>query len=95
MRIELNHWFIHKNELGISLPRYYVGILICPNNNIELKVMNYDGRVIILNFNCLEDAIYFTENYINKCAVFDKIKDIYDNVYNDNFDMYKPKRSYK
>lgn len=63
-RISLNHWYLHGNELSISLMRFHVKINILKESQnlyFQLTIMDEDYKESIINFNSIEDAISFTE----------------------------------
>ncbi len=81
-RINLDHWFVNDNELGISLMKFYVNIkMINEDNDIYYiaRVINSETEIkeISFKFLSLEDAITFTENIVSKCFTFDEVRDKY------------------
>ena len=78
--MDLNHWFIEKNELDISLMRYYVKVkpLVYEDDlSYQLEVYYDSKRDLVLNFSSLEDGVAFTEDTINKCSSTKEIFDEY------------------
>ena len=87
IRLELNHWFINNNSISISLMRYFVEINIDYNDvNLFYRLIIRDSNKneLVFNFYSLEDAIWFTENVINKCESFKEIINEYENEFNNN-----------
>ena len=87
IRLELNHWFINNNSISISLMRYFVEISIDYNDvNLFYRLIIHDSNKneLVFNFYSLEDAIWFTENVINKCESFKEIINEYENEFNKN-----------
>jgi hypothetical protein len=85
--IELNHWFVKKDELSISLMRHHVSIRILrsgKNNVYQLKVIDSNREELIFNFYTLEDAISFTEDVISKCYDNKEIVNNYISMFNNN-----------
>ena len=84
MRMELNHWFISKNSLSISLMNFYANIEIIMDNNwptYKVTVTDSNRDEIGLYFKTLEKAICFTENVVNKCTTLDEIVNSYKKEY--------------
>ena len=87
IRLELNHWFINNNSISISLMRYFVEINIDYNDvNLFYRLIIHDSNKneLVFNFYSLEDAIWFTENVINKCKSFKEIINEYESEFNNN-----------
>ena len=87
IRLELNHWFINNNSISISLMRYFVEISIDYNDvNLFYRLIIRDSNKneLVFNFYSLEDAIWFTENVINKCESFKEIINEYESEFNNN-----------
>ncbi len=91
-RINLDHWFIKENSLSISLMRYYV--IICPiayNSTLSyvLNVMDDENNKTFY-FDNLDDAVYFTEEIINKSNSIQEMINEY-NTYLENPKTYRKK----
>ena len=87
IRLELNHWFINNNSISISLMRYFVEISIDYNDvNLFYRLIIRDSNKneLVFNYYSLEDAIWFTENVINKCESFKEIINEYESEFNNN-----------
>ena len=83
-KIELNHWFVGDNELGISLMRYFVKVSICKNDNFiyyPLEVYQDSKSILRFNFYSIGDAISFTENEIKKSETKEEILKNYEEKY--------------
>ncbi len=83
-QIKLNHWYIHKNNLSISLMRFHVFIqILCMEENIHylLQINDGQGEKIVLSFPTLEEAISFTENEIVLAPSLVEIKKIYEETF--------------
>ena len=68
-RVVSDHWYVTGNRLSISYPRYYVDIKPVAKGeevSYKLKVCGDVGDEVYLMFNNLEDAFYFSENFIAK-----------------------------
>ena len=86
--IKNEHWFIHNNELAISLMHFYAEISMVNGNNViyfVLKVVNTnkDAKELSFMFLTLEEAIVFTEEVVSNCWTFDDIINSF-NFYQDN-----------
>lgn len=76
-RIELNHWFINNNRLSIGLMRYHVSIERLESDCYIVEVIDSLRNVLTLSFISLEEAINFTESYINYAQSFEEINQFY------------------
>lgn len=68
--LDLNHWFIEKNEMSISLVKFYVKITILHDNQnvyYQLYIKGDYDKELLFNFYTIEDAIRFTEQVVSKC----------------------------
>ena len=78
MNIKRDNWFVKEDELLISLMHFHVRIrqIIKEEENIiywQAAVTNSDMDVLYMGFVSLEEAIYFTENYISKAWDFEDL----------------------
>ena len=93
--IKLDHWYLHGNELAISLMRYYVSIKLINDDGNNIFILRVTTgmaeKEVPLMFDSLEDAIVFTEDVINKCATIDEIKQVYYDTLYDKEKVYKKK----
>ena len=79
-RISLDHFFVDKNNIAISLWNFSVNISIKNNSNgiyCEERVKDSELNELVFNFCNLEDAIMFTER-INKCFIKEEVIKIYE-----------------
>ena len=94
--IKNDHWFIHENELAISLMRFYVSIKLIDDdgkNVFLLRVSKGNAeKEISLKFDSLEDAIVFAEDVVDRCFTFDIIKEIYYDTLYDKKKVYRKVR---
>ena len=76
--IKLNNWNVKGNEMSISLLHFYVNISLQKGDDIyfKLSIKDSNNKRLVLNFNTLEETIFFTENIINNCMNIDEITSI-------------------
>jgi hypothetical protein len=82
--LELNHWYIKDHDMVISLIRFCIKITICFNENYlfyRLTVYENGKEELVFNFYSLNEAVYFTEDYINKCNSKEEILHEYEELY--------------
>lgn len=84
--INLGHWYVTDNSLTASLFRFFVSIDV-KNKNKEnyflLRIVNLEGEIkeIQIKFSTLEEAIEFVEDTVTKCWHFDRIIELYNELY--------------
>ena len=76
--IKLDHWFINKNELAISLMNFYVSInIINMDNDIwyKVKVVNpsQETKEMDFEFSSLENAISFVEENVSYSKTIEEV----------------------
>ena len=84
-RIYLDHWSINKNELSISLWKFYVKIKILHNDQTvyyQMYIKAHDNEELVFNFYTIEDAISFTEQIVNKCNDSSEVVKNYELMFN-------------
>ena len=80
-RMILDHWFVGRDELEISLMNFYVNIKIrsiLDDLVFDVKIINGNMEYILLTFNGLGEAVSFTENVVRHCYDFDEILEVYN-----------------
>ena len=83
MRMVLDHWFVGKDDISISLMRFHVRIKI---NTIDdrlyysLTITNSDMKELNLVFYSLVEAVDFTENKVAKCSDFAQVLELYKDI---------------
>ncbi len=79
-RIKLDHWFINKNSLSISLMNFFVKIQFQKINNdlVFISQIIEENNQLFLSFDDLENCISFIENVVAKCQ---NIDEVYNNYY--------------
>ena len=85
--IKLNHWFVDKDELSISLMNFFVKINIVFYEDYiyyELNVIKDSIQCLTINFYSIEAAITFTEDVIDKCSSVEEIVINYERLFNEN-----------
>ena len=97
--IKKDHWFIHNNQLTISLMRFYVEISMINDSNyiyFLLRVVNTEQKPkeISFMFDSLEESIAFTEEVVDECKTFDEIIKNYRLIQDNRSNMLKMENDY-
>lgn len=83
-RINLNNWYINKNEADISLTNLHVRFTVLKNGDFiyyRLIVTDSNMKTLTINFYTLEDAFEFTENVVNNCKTLDEVSMKYQQLF--------------
>ncbi len=83
-RMRLNHWFVNKNDLNISLMRFFVRIKRIISNKADyslLEVIDGNRDSDIFGFPSIEDAVNFTENEIVESHNLEEVQEKYNSNY--------------
>ena len=83
-RMKLNHWFVDKNDLNISLMRFFIKIKRIINNKADysiLEVIDGNRESDIFGFPSIEEAVSFTENEIVESKNLLEIQEKYNSNY--------------
>ncbi len=81
---ELKRWIAKKNKIEKSLMNLYTIITFnVDNNNLiyQLTVVDSNQKKIVINFDYLDNAIYFVENFVAKCHSNQEVLDKYAREY--------------
>ena len=91
-RVELDHWFIDRNELNISLMNFHVGIsplIIEDHVYYKVRIVDSNRKDSIYIFENLEKSVEFTEEIVNKVFSLEEVGELYKDSFSKNKKLIK------